>query len=238
MRKTWICLAFALASLPAIAAAESPRDMLFELKFGFYRPSIDSEFSNGATPYRDIFGGGNLLLTKLEWDYEIFKDLGVIAIGGTIGFGRDSGNGLLRSGEKSKDSNKFYLIPLSFDVIYRFDWLAQKHGIPFVPIIKGGFDYYIWWISNGVGKVPKYTNEDGRSFEGRGGTFGGHVGFGLAFLMDWLAQDMATVFDSDVGVNNTYLFAEYMMSWVDDFGSSRSLDLSSKVIQFGIAFEF
>lgn len=221
----------------SIGFAETSRDMALELKFGMLRPGIDNEFKS-ATPYTDIFGDGSMFLTRVELDYQIFQKFGSIAIGGTIGFARESGNGLMKSGEKSKDKTKFHLIPLSASLVYRFDYLAQRYNIPLVPHLKGGFDYYIWWITNGVGKVPQYTDSKGKTSEGRGGTFGFHATFGLSFLMDFLSPDMATTFDADVGVNNTYLFAEYDMSWINDFGSSKSFDLSSRSFMFGIAFEF
>lgn len=225
-----------LAAAPA--AAESPRDMMLEIKFGPFRPSIDSEFG-GSGPYSKVFGSGQVLLTRLEFDYEFFKKFGVIAVGGSIGFAKDSGKGLLATGEKSNDTTTFYLFPMTLDLIYRFDWLAQKYNVPLVPSVKAGFDYYIWWITNGTGKIPQYKDPvTGKVSQGRGGTFGGHVTFGLAFLMDWLAPDMAQTFDTDMGVNNTYLFAEFTMAWINDFKAKKSLDLSSKTFLFGLGFEF
>ena len=39
-------------------------------------------------------------------------------------------------------------------------------------------------------------------------------------------------------MNSSYLFAEYTMSEVNDFGSAESLDLSSEHLSFGMMFEF
>lgn len=219
-------------TIPALA--ESPRDMVLELKFGPFRPAIDSEFGRGVSPYKDIMGGGNILMTQIEYDYEFYNRVGILALGATFGYARDKGKGRLADGQPSNDSTTFHLIPLSLSAVYRFDYLAQRHRIPLVPHVKAGFDYYIWWITNAVGKVAR--SKDGSV--GQGGTFGGHVTFGLAFHMDFLSPEMAQTFDADVGVNNTYLFAEYVMSWVNDFGSSKSFDLSSRMFLFGIAFEF
>lgn len=220
-------------ALPALAE-ESSRDMILEIKFGPYRPSIDSEFSN-ATPYSDVMGGGSVLMSQIEYEYEVWNGVGILAIGASIGYSQDSGKQKLKSTlENSKDTTTFHLIPLKLDVVYRFDYLAQRYNVPLVPHVKAGFDYYIWWITNGVGDVPK--SADGSV--GRGGTFGGHLTVGLALLLDWMSPDMAQTFDTDVGVNNTYLFAEYVMSWVNDFGSSSSFDLSSMTFLAGIAFEF
>jgi hypothetical protein len=49
---------------------------------------------------------------------------------------------------------------------------------------------------------------------------------------------MAIAFDSESGVNNSYIFVEYQHLEVDDFGSSDSLVLSDDALSFGLAFEF
>lgn len=223
-----------IVSLPALAEPESDRDMILEIKFGPYRPNIDGEFAN-ATPYRDMMGGGSALMSQLEFEYELWNGVGVLALGGSIGYSQDTGKQKMKSTlVDSGDTTKFHLIPLKLDIVYRFDYLAQRYNVPLVPHVKVGFDYYIWWITNGVGTVPK--SADGST--GRGGTFGGHLSIGLSFLLDFLSPSMAQTFDTDIGVNNTYIFAEYVMSWVNDFGSSNSFDLSSKTFLAGVAFEF
>lgn len=232
MRGVFGLLSVLIAAGPALA--ESPRDMILEIKFGPFRPSIDSEFGGKASPYKDTMGGGSVLMTQIEYEYELYNHIGVAAVGASVGYARDTGTARLSDGKASNDPTAFNVIPLALSAVYRFDYLAHKYRIPFVPHLKAGFDYYIWWIKNSVGKVAK--TKDGAV--GQGGTFGGHVTFGLAFHMDFLSPEMAQTFDVDMGVNNTYLFAEYVMSWVNDFGSSRSFDLSSRTFLFGIAFEF
>jgi len=51
--------------------AESKRTMVWELRFGLYKPSVDSEFSNGASPYSDIFGDSRKLMFQTELGYEV-----------------------------------------------------------------------------------------------------------------------------------------------------------------------
>jgi len=234
VRLTRIFFALVVTAYAVSAHAESDRNFLIELKFGPYKPSIDSEFDT-ATPYADVMGSSSVLMSQLEFEYEFWNEVGVIALGCSIGYSKDSGKQKLKTTlEKSNDETTLHLIPLKIDFVYRFDYLAQKYNVPLVPHIKGGFDYYVWWITNSVGHVPK--SADGST--GRGGTFGGHVSFGLAFLLDFLTPDMAQTFDTDLGVNNTYIFAEYVLSWIDDFGSDKSFDFSSRTFMAGVAFEF
>ena len=219
------------ASLPA--RAESPRNFMAELKFGPWRPDVDKEFTT-KKPWNDTFGGGYFLTSQVEFDWEFFKQVGVLAVGGSIGYTQAKGHGLLESGAKSTDPTKMHLLPLSLSLIYRFDYLMQRFKFPFVPVVKGGLDGYFWWVTNGVGSVSKAA--DGT--RGRGLTFGGHASVGLMFQLDSLAPMMAQTLDDEMGVNNTYLFAEYTWNWIDDFGSKTSMNLSSRNFVAGIAFEF
>ncbi len=219
---------------PAKAPAkESPRQFMAEIKFGPWRPDVDKEFKT-KTPWKDTFGSGLNLITMLEIDWEFFHKVGVIALGGSVGYSQASGHGLLEDGTKSSDSTKFHLMPLGLSLIYRFDYLAQRYRFPFVPYVKGGLDAYLWWALNGQGDVSKAA--DGVS--GKGATFGGHATAGLMFLLDALAPMMAQTFDTELGVNNTYLFAEFTWNWIDDFGSKSSMDLSSRTFMAGLAIEF
>jgi len=238
-----LAVAICVLGAAAPARAESDRTMLLELKFGPYYPDIDKEFQS-KRPFKQAFGSSQRLLTRLEFDYEFFTGFGVASVGFSAGYAQFAGKGLIASSEdgssassglvKSEDSTKMHVLPLSLDLIYRFDWLSQRHKVPFVPYAKGGIDCYVWWVTNGVGDVVR--SDDGA--RGRGATFGGHLALGLSFVLDSLAPMMAQTFDVEMGVNNTMLFAEYVFSWVDDFGSSKSWDLGSRTFLAGLAFEF
>ena len=59
----------------------SPQRFAFELTFGPYRPDIDSEFNGARTPYKDYFGSGQDLLTRIELDYQFWHRYGSLAAG-------------------------------------------------------------------------------------------------------------------------------------------------------------
>lgn len=236
IRKLIIILGGLLFALPGLA--KSPRSMLWEFRFGLYKPDIDSEFTSGVHPYKDTFGDSQHLMFQTQLGYELFNKLGTVLLSPGIGYFKVSGHGFLKSGEKAKDKTTMSILPLYLDLQYRFDLLWQDFHIPIVPVIRGGVDYYVWWIKNGVGEVSTYKDKQGRSYDGKGGTFGAHVGFALHFVLDWVAPGMSQDFDADWGVNATSLFVEYTMNFINDFGSSKSFNLSSKSLFFGIAFEF
>lgn len=237
-----VCLAFfaavaALSIAPAPAGAESPRTMELEVKFGPFFPNhLDEEAGLTKKPYETIFGSSSRMLTRWELQYIVFQKVGTVSVGGGGGFWQALGKGRAldpKTGKESKstDTTVLNVVPLTLDVAYRFDWLAQKKDIPIMPFVKTGLDYYFWWVLNSTGDVA--STGDGR---GAGGKFGWHVSFGLALLLDWLDSDTANDFDVNVGVNNTYLFAEATIARVDNFGAG-GLNLGSETFLFGLLFE-
>lgn len=221
------------------SSIESPRRFFLELKFSPYRPAIDKEFS-GVTPFKDVFGDGLFLMSQIGFEYEIWNKVGIVAVGANVGYSRITGKGLNPvTDEESTDSTAINVMPLTIQMVYRFDYLAQRFNVPLVPHVKAGFDYWIWWIENGVGDIAEVPGSKPNSVrQGYGGTWGGHVTLGIAFLLDFLAPSMAQTFDVDVGVNNSYIFFEYTWNWINNFGVGNSMDLSDGLFVGGLAFEF
>lgn len=232
----------ALLLLPTAASADergrdSPRHMMLELHVGPYKPNIDSQFSN-ATPYADTFGGGTMILFGVHWDYQFFQKFGSLAIGAGARFGMKKGHALDNSGARTSDDTKLRMLPLQADITYRFDYAAIRWGVPLVPYARGGLTYALWWVLNGRGEIASAYGAGGDGRTGRGGTFGWHAAVGLQFLLDWIDTSVAREFDEEVGVNNSYLFAEVSFNQLNDFGSSESFDLSDRTVSFGLMFEF
>lgn len=221
--------------------AESPRTQQIEIKFGLYTPQIDSE-GLAANPYARIFDNDSMFLSKIEYDYQVYRDFGSLAIGGELGYGQVAGSGLASGTTSStSDETKLHILPMSLALVYHFDVLAVRWSVPLVPYVKVGLDYHIWWITDGVGDTSEYVNTDAAGehhTRGSGDTFGWHVAAGLKLLLDDLAPGMARTFDNEVGVNNTYLFGEFLYADISDFGSSESFQLGDTTALFGLAFEF
>ena len=159
---------------------QSSQHFAVELKFGPYSPNIDaSPGLNGRTPFADLFPPNSgktrppgKLLTQVEFDYQfLHRWFGNFGIGHTVGFYRrtthsfayntdpTTGNQMqpcnnqvaMNSCTRSGDTTALNVVPLSIVGVYRFDYLAQRWKIPFVPYFKIGLAYYIWWIENGSG---------------------------------------------------------------------------------------
>lgn len=228
-----------LAGLPTAAHAQqdgfaSPITSTFELKLGRYVPAIDDEFDGGG-PFEEVFGRPGLSLEG-EYSRQFYRGIGSAAVGFNLGYMAASAGALTEDGERAADRTRFTMVPVRLGLVYRFDLLQERFGVPLVPTAKAGLDYYLWWVGDGDGTATVIA--DGDVQRGRGGTSGVHAALGLNLWLNWFAPGMARTFDVNTGVNNTYLFAELLMARVNDFGSSSSWDLSDTALMFGIAFEF
>jgi hypothetical protein len=218
--------------------AEKQAKYQFGLRLGSYYPSIDGEENISGKPFKDIFGGGSELLLELGADYEIGHWFGTLTVGGTVGFVQYLGKGRLEQGDASTDTTVFNLVPFRIHLGYHMDFIAERLHIPLVPYVLAGITYCLWWSLDGVGNVSKWQDASGGSFEAKGGIFGTHWAVGMKFLLDVLDEASASNLQKDTGVINSYLFAEYMSSVVDNFGSKDHFNLGAQSVMFGLMMEF
>jgi hypothetical protein len=242
----------------------------FELKFGPYSPNIDaSQGLNGRTPFADLFPPDpgktrppGKLLTQLEFDFQFWhRWYGNFGIGHSIGYYRrtshafayntdqatgnmmvpcnnaDPNNQCVRAG----DETALNIVPLTILGVYRFDYLAERWKIPFVPYFKLGLAYYIWWINDGNGffSLAQFTPPGStQSQSGWGGTWGWVMNPGGAFLLDVLDPSAARTIDAELGINHSYLFCELNYANITGFGAPGKMNLSDLTLNAGISFEF
>jgi hypothetical protein len=247
---------------------QSSQHFAAEIKFGPYSPNIDkSPGLNGKTPFADLFPPDSgksrppaRLLTQIEFDYQfLHRSFGNFAVGHTIGFYRRTthsfaynaaadgsptqacDNTVANPCVRAGDTTALNVVPLSIMGVYRFDYLAQRWKIPFVPYFKIGLAYYVWWIENGGGflSIAQYTPPGSTSSQGGwGGTFGWVMNPGGAFLLDVLDPSAAKTVDAELGINHTYLFCEFHYADVTGFGGANKMNLSDTTLNAGLAFEF
>ncbi len=224
----------------------SEQTFAFEVKLGPHRPLIDREFPGIATegaadPYYRTFGPSFMLMGEIEVDYQFLRpfNVGSVALAFSIGYAEKFAAAVDATSKlPAKESTGLRLIPMKVQAVYRFDWLAQRHNIPLVPYIKGGFVAEPWMSVKG-GKTELV---DGReAFSTR---FGLAATVGIAFQIDFLDPRLARDFDTSAGVNHTYLIAEWAITEVNNFGQQNAagkpigMDLSSRNVFFGLAVEF
>ncbi|MEM1010032.1 MAG: hypothetical protein AAGJ35_13630, partial [Myxococcota bacterium] len=107
---------------------------------------------------------------------------------------------------------------------------------PVVPYIRGGLDYNIWWITDPQGSIATYKDSNNQDISAFGGRFGFHFGAGIQILLDPIDPSTAKNFDNEVGVNHSYLFVEWAISWIGVL--SPGLNLSDNSVRAGLMFQF
>ena len=235
MSRLLAVLLVAAAAAPARAEPEqSPRWGSFEFSLSGYRPRIDAEFGGAASPYHDVFGGGRGLMFRTDFAYSIFTDYGSLDVGIGAGYTQKSGKGRLLDGTPSSDDTALKVVPTRLTLTYRFDILANLWSVPLAPYARISLDRYWWWVTNGSGGTAQADTA------GKGATNGYSFTGGIALDLGAIDTTLAREMDRDTGINHTYVFADFTKSYVRNFGSSRSWDLSDDqvTISGGLLFVF
>jgi hypothetical protein len=213
----------------------SPQRFAYELTFGPYRPDIDGEFNGARAPYADYFGSGDHLLIRTELDYQFWHRYGSLAAGLGLGYFSVTGTAPVASGTglPSGDKSQLKIVPLSLSAVYRFDYFLQTVKFPLVPFGKIGLDWAYWQNTDGMGNIA--TGDGGHA---RGGTWGWHVGAGVALMLDFLDPDAAHDFDQDLGVNHTGLTFEFYHADLSGLGEANRLRVGDTSWTLGLLLEF
>lgn len=240
-RRRNVSVAFALGvvatSMPVRAeeasSTHSSRRYTFSLRTGSYTPSIDSEpalVANGATPYADIFGSGTALLTRAQFDVDVFDRFGRIRLGVMGGFWQSVGKGRFEAtGEKSDQTVLLDVWPIGPVLTYSADFVDERLGVPLVPFVRLGYGFAHWVTYKGD-SVSSYKGD-----EGSGWGQGLEYAAGLQWVLDSLEPDKAASLDQDFGINSTAIFLEWdRMEWQGAHG----LRLQGSSVAGGLQFAF
>lgn len=226
-----------LAALPGEAQdtsdmpMQSPRSGSVEFRLGGYQPQLDAEEGLTDTPFAKVFGDSNLLLFEAEMQRFFYQGIGSAGLSLSLGYAEKYAAALLPEGGTSSERTGLHVLPVRVRGVYRFDYPAFHWSIPVVPYIKPGLVAMPWWVNKG-GEIEKVGN-----VEGRGVKFGWEVALGASFMLDILEPRLARDFDSDLGINHSYLFAEYTYAKVNNFGGE-GFNLSDSYWMFGLALDY
>lgn len=236
-RAVGLGVAALLLAVPAVAQevttpTRSPRTGAVLFRGSGYKPRIDSEKAlKGATPYKDTFGDSSLLLIEAELQRFFYQGIGTAGLGLSAGYAEKYANALLENGTPAADKAALKVVPLQLNAFYKFDYAAFRWGIPLVPYGKLGLVCTPWWMTKGTGTEVVDGNK------ASGAKWGYAATAGVSFLLDVLEPRFARDFDSDLGVNHSYLFAEYTYAEVNNFGG-KGLNLGSRRWSFGLALDY
>jgi len=220
------------AAFPKPPRAESKFGL--ELRFGPYRPDVDSAFS-GIKPYEQVFGDSTRFMVGGEFDWHPLHipHFGSLGVGGLIGFTSASGNAKFTDGSgDSAETTKLSMWLLAALAVLRVDVIARETWIPIVPYAKIGPAAGLWTSENGLG----ISEVDG--VLGRGKTYGMMYALGGMLMLDFLDRQSAKTFDAEQGVRHTYLLGEFTWADVNGLGQSGALRVGDKTWTTGLAMEF
>jgi len=208
----------------------SPRGWNLELRFGPYRPDVDSEFAargSDARPYAQVFSSARHLLFQIEVDRHISHRHGTWAVGANAGYTHASAAALAQDlTTRTGDETSLTLLPLSLSLVYRADFLREVAGVGLIPYAKAGVDCTFWRIAN----TARSGTTDGK-------TLGWHGALGLALDLASFDPDAARVMDRESGVNQTAIFFEVARYALDGFGSGSVLHVGDTTWMGGLMFE-
>lgn len=212
--------------------SESKQDAAFELRFGRYRPEVDSQVN--GDPFQSTFGNDARFMLGLELDWQVLRIPHFGTIGPGVGWGMtkfaarapfSNGSGL------SAADTRLWIMPAYLVAVARADVFPRDFKVPFVPYAKLGLGYALWWSSDGNDAASD------RGKAGKGASYGLTYALGAMFLLDVLSPDDAVTADGLTGINNSYLFAEWFRPQLDGFGSNKVLDVGSSSWLLGLAIE-
>jgi hypothetical protein len=212
--------------------AQSKQEAAFELRIGRYVPEVDRAVN--GTPFENTFGTANRFTFGAEVDWQVLriKHLGSLGPGFGWCYTKFSAPALFADGSGvSGSTTRLNIMPMYAVGVLRADVLMRDFHVPLVPYAKLGVGYAMWWASDGQ-RSASYQGE-----KGKGGSYGLTYALGGMFLLDVLDPDDAKSADGLMGINNSYLFAEWFRPQLDGFGSKKVLDLSSSSWVIGFALE-
>ncbi len=212
----------------------SSQNFALELRFGPYYPQIDEEPGLTGTPFKDAFGDKARFYLGLEFDWQVLRIpyVGTIGPGLSVGTVSMSRQAVTKSGRESGDEYTLHIYPMSLSAVLRADTFWRGAGVPLVPYGKLGLGYGIWRASTTGG-----TSES-NGVAGKGSSWGTNVALGLAFALDALDRGATRNMDNAIGINNTYVYAEYYWLSLNGLGGQKALHVGSASWVAGLAFEF
>lgn len=232
--------AFELGTPAAKHPYRSPQNFALELRFSPYYPAVDDEPGLTGTPFKNRFGDSPRVYIGVEFDWQTFRIpyLGTIGPGlgvGRVSMGRDS---VTVTGRPSGDEYSLDIYPMYLAAVLRADVLWRSLDFPLVPYGKVGVGMGLWSASNSGGTSKAQLPGDAKPVAGEGMTLGTHVALGAMLALDIIDRGASRNADNAIGINGTYLYAEYYWLNLNGLAQDKVLYVGTNTWAAGLAFEF
>jgi len=220
---------------------ESSQWFAFELRFAPYWPDIDSQPGLTGQPYHSIFGNMARLLVSGEIDAQVLKIPHFGSLGPAFSFGYTQMSAPAKfsdgSGTSAENTN-IEVFPMYLVAVLRVDVFLRDFRIPLVPYVKAGLGFTLWRSFTDSGTSNYVDPITGKTQNAFGGTWGEQIALGGMLNLDWIDRRAAVQLDEYTSINHTYLFGEWMLANLDNFGSPNGLRVGTNTFCGGLAFEF
>lgn len=201
----------------------TPKDKSGIVRFGFMNPpNIVS--ADGTTDFKGMYTSEDLFTLMIDYEWQPFSKYGKFGVQTGLGFATATGNGRFlvpdaAGSVEALETYNFFIVPLNLGLIYRLEFFKSQW---LVPYLSGGGSY--------IGVVE--LRDDGKSnFTGTPAAYGAG---GLMFNITAFDKEMAFNLDSEYGVGNLWLVAEYRFQKA----FSEELDFTGGIMSLGISADF
>jgi hypothetical protein len=182
-------------------------------------PKISGE--TAGVSYELMYGKTNLTGFNFEYEWQPFTKFGRIGLNLGFGLAMGKGRGYLASSlERSREEYSLYILPLSANLVYRFEYGKRQF---LVPYILGGGSYY-----------GMYENRDDNKKKHFAGSFAVGGGGGLLIsLSKWDAKSAFTL-SEEYGVADLWLSIEARALK----GLKQDIDFTGQTLYVGITADY
>jgi hypothetical protein len=197
----------------------TPKNQTGIVRFGLMDPpNIVS--ADGYTDFKGMYGGSSIGTLMFDYEWQPFTGFGKLGVQAGFEFAMASGNGhFLKDGTPAQEKYTFVILPLNLGLIYRLEYFKRQWIAPYV---SGGASYIA---------VAEMRDDDKNNLSGTPAAYGAG---GLMFNLTAIDKSMAFNLDSEYGVGNLWIVAEYRYQQA----FSEDLDFSGGIMSIGISADF
>ncbi|MBS1969935.1 MAG: hypothetical protein JSU04_06485 [Bdellovibrionales bacterium] len=197
----------------------TPKNQTGIVRFGMMDPpKIVS--ADGYTDFKGMYGSSSIGTLMFDYEWQPFTGFGKLGVQTGFDFAMANGHGhFLKNGAQAQEKYTFVILPLNLGLIYRLEYFKRQW---IAPYISGGGSYIA---------VAEMRDDDKNNFSGTPAAYGAG---GLMFNLTAIDKSMAFNLDSEYGVGNLWIVAEYRYQKA----FSEDLDFTGGIMSIGISADF
>lgn len=188
------------------------------VRLGFMDPPKITS-ADGKTNFAGMYGSSAVPTLMFDYEWQPFSQYGKLGVQGGFGFAIANGNGHFLDGTPALEKYTFVIVPVNLGVIYRLEYFKRQW---IAPYISGGGTYIA---------VAEMRDDGKNKFTGTPAAYGAG---GLMFNLTAIDKSMAYNLDSEYGVGNLWLVAEYRLQKA----FSKDLGFDGGIMSLGISADF